>query len=240
MSRWGSWIPIGIALLLVAAFAELSEEWLERRPTNGPITGADAAILLAFARHRRPWLNGIAMDFTAVGSPVVVALFTFAFGAFLIAKSDRRGAFALVVASLASAPLTEVLKSILHRPRPTIVPRLVEVSSLSYPSGHALAAAAVYLTTAFVFARHVKRWGERASAIVFAAVVIAIIGCSRIYLGVHNPTDVFAGILVGTAWSLVMLVVLRRLDARPLGSASPLRASVGERAPRDGAAAESH
>lgn len=221
-SRWVSWISIGLALVLIGAFVELSQEWLERKPTNAPLTGADAAILLAFAAHRRPWLNGIAMDFTSVGSPVVVALFTFAFGAFLIAKSDRRGAFALVIASLASAPLTELLKDTLERPRPTIVPQLVHVTSLSYPSGHSLASAAVYLTTAFVFARHVKRWSERAFALAFAAIVVVVIGASRIYLGVHNPTDVIAGILVGTAWSLCVLVILRALDsgARRRGSGS--------------------
>jgi len=218
--RWVSWAAVGIALVLVAGFVELSEELLDTEEQSTRLLGADAAVLRLVAQIRRPWLNGVAMDLTALGSPIVVALFTVTLGAILLAKGDRRAATILVASSFASALLTSVTKSLLERPRPEIVPRLVEVTGLSYPSGHSLASAAVYLTAAFVVARHVPLVRERVAAVVFAAVLVFTIGVSRVYLGVHYPSDVFGGILLGTAWALVMGVVLRRLDQTARGHGS--------------------
>jgi undecaprenyl-diphosphatase len=210
--RWASWAAVGVALVLVAGFVELSEELLDREEQSTRLLGADAAVLRLVARLRTPWLNGVAMDLTALGSPILVALFTVALGAILLVKGDRRGATILVVTSFASALVTSVMKRLLERPRPEIVPRLVEVTGLSYPSGHSLASAAVYLTAAFVVARHVSLMRERVAGVVFTGVLILTIGASRVYLGVHYPSDVLGGILLGTAWALLMGVVVRRLD----------------------------
>jgi undecaprenyl-diphosphatase len=201
-----------VALVLVAGFVELSEELFdpEEQPTR--LLGADAEILRLVAQARRPCLNGVAMDLTALGSPILVALFTIVLGAFLLVKGDRRGAGVLVVTSFASGILTSVSKNILERPRPEIVPRLVEVSGLSYPSGHSLGSAAVYLTAALLLARHVLLLRERVVGVAFTGVLVLTIGGSRVYLGVHYPSDVFGGILLGTAWALVMGVLVSRLD----------------------------
>jgi undecaprenyl-diphosphatase len=221
--RWASWAIVGVALVLVAGFVELSEELLDPEQRSTRLVGADAAVLRLFALVRRPWLNGVAMDLTALGSPILVALFTIALGAVLLVKGDRRGATILVVSSFASAIVTSVAKRLLERPRPEIVPRLVEVTGLSYPSGHSLASAAVYLTAAFVVARHVALLRERVAGVLSTAVLVLTIGVSRVYLGVHYPSDVFGGILLGTAWALVMGVLLGRLDriARGRESAPP-------------------
>ena len=210
--RWASWAAVGAALVLVAAFVELSEELVEPDENSTRLLGADAAVLRSVAILRRPWLNGIAMDLTALGFPVIVALFTLALGALLLARVDKRGAIVLAITSFASAAMTLALKTLLERPRPEIVPRLVEVTGLSYPSGHSLASAAVYLTAAFVMARHLGLWSERAAGVAFSASVVVLIGSSRVYLGVHYPSDVLGGILVGSAWALLMAVVLRRID----------------------------
>ena len=214
--RWGPWVAVGVALLFVAAFVELSEELHDADVEPTRLLGADIGILRLVARLRRPWLNGIAMDLTALGSPVVVSLFTVALGALLLVKADRRGAGVLVVSSFASALLTIATKTFLERPRPEVVPRLVEVTGLSYPSGHSLASAAVYLTATLVVARHLARWKERLAAVASSATLVLLIGGSRVYLGVHYPSDVFGGILLGTAWALAMGVVLRRLVPPPL------------------------
>jgi undecaprenyl-diphosphatase len=210
--HWGPWLAVGVALVLVAAFVELSDELLEVNGTTAPRFAVDTSLLRFIALARRPWLNGVAMDLTALGSLVVVALFTIAFGALLLIKGDRAGATILVASSFAAALLTVVLKTLLERQRPAVVQRLVEVTGLSYPSGHSLASAAVYLTASLVVARHVARWSERVGIIAFTAVIVTLIGASRVYLGVHYPSDVGGGILVGTAWALVMAVVLRQLD----------------------------
>jgi undecaprenyl-diphosphatase len=212
--RWVSWAAVGVALVLVAAFVELSEELLDREEQSMRLLGADAAVLRFVALVRRPWLNGVAMDLTALGSPIVVAIFTVALGAVLFVKEDRRGATVLVISSFASALLTIVAKRLLERPRPHVVPRLVEVTGLSYPSGHSLASAAVYLTAAFVVARHVSLVRQRVASVLFTAVLVLMIGVSRVYLGVHYPGDVLGGILLGTAWALMIGVGLRRFDRR--------------------------
>jgi undecaprenyl-diphosphatase len=218
--RWGSWAVVGVALSLVASFVELSEELLDPEEQATRLVGADAAVLRFVARARTPWLNGIAMDLTALGSTLLVAIFTVSLGAILFVKGDRRGATILVVSAFASGALTIVTKRLLERPRPEIVPRLVEVSGLSYPSGHSLASAAVYLTAAFIIARHVSLVRERVAGVVFTSALVLSIGVSRVYLGVHYPSDVFGGILLGTAWALVMGVVVRGLDRTARGAAS--------------------
>lgn len=228
--RWSWWIAIGVALTLLAAFVELSEEVVAGSDEGSSLADVDAAVLQLAARLRHAWLNGIAMDLTAIGSPLVVALFTLTLGAFLVAKGDRRGAIVLAASSLASGLLTLAVKSILERPRPDVVPRLVEVTGLSYPSGHSLASAAVYVTAAFVVARHVPRLPERLVAVVFALTIVLMIGASRVYLGVHYASDVLGGVLLGTAWALLMAVVLRRLDSRT--SASNNRLDARERSER--------
>ncbi len=218
--RWVSLAAVGIALILVAGFVELSEELLDPEERSTRLLGADAAVLRLVALVRRPWLNGVAMDLTALGSPIVVAIFTVSVGAILVVKGDRRGATILAISSFAAALLTSVTKRLLERPRPEIVPRLVEVTGLSYPSGHSLASAAVYLTAAFVVARHVSLVRERVAGVVFTAVLVVTIGVSRVYLGVHYPSDVFGGVLLGTAWALMMGVVVRRLDRTARGHES--------------------
>ncbi|HZU81833.1 MAG TPA: phosphatase PAP2 family protein [Polyangiaceae bacterium] len=230
--RWASWIVVGLTLLLSAAFVELSNEVLEGPADSGLLSGIDRALLRFFVTARRPWLNGIVVELSALGSPVIVALFTFAVGTVLIVLRDRRGAAAIATASLASAVLTLALKAILERPRPEVVPRLVEVSSLSYPSGHSLASAAVYLTAAFVLVRHFARWGERFFVVACTAVLVGVVGVTRVYLGVHYPSDVAAGMLVGTSWALVTAVALRRFDhaaAAPARRAPDEPGAAGER-----------
>ncbi len=212
--RWGAWGAVCVALLFIAVFVELSEEVVEIDDRSARLLGVDTCVLRFIARFRRPWLNAIAVDLTALGSPLVVALFTLTFGALLLTKADRRGAISLVVISLASALLTSATKALLERSRPSVVPRLVEVTGLSYPSGHSLASAAVYLTAAFVLGRHVSRSGERIGFVIYAAIMVVLIGASRVYLGVHYPSDVLGGIVLGAACAILNAVVLLRFDRR--------------------------
>ena len=212
VGRWGFWIAISVALVLISAFAELSHELFEPSQESGRLLRFDRAILMFVLRMRRPWLNGLAMDLTALGSPLLIGLFTFVLGAMLLQKGDRRGAAALAIASLTSALLTSVLKGLLERPRPQIIPRLVEVSSFSYPSGHSLASSAFYVTAAVVVARQFTTGKQRASVFGFAICITVLVGASRVYLGVHYPSDVVAGILVGSAVAAILGALLHRFD----------------------------
>ncbi len=212
--RWASWLAVGFALVLLAAFVELSEDLFRAKETSVKLLGVDAAVLRAVARARQPWLDGLAVDLTSLGSPLLVALFTIALGSVLLARGDARGAVAIAAAAFAAGLITLAVKPLLGRPRPDLVARLVEGTGFSYPSGHSLASAAVYLTAAFVVARHLPLARQQAGAVIFAAAVVLMIGFSRVYLGVHYPSDVLGGILLGAAWASLAAAALHRLDRR--------------------------
>ena len=95
-------------------------------------------------------------------------------------------------------------KALFARPRPEVVPHLVEVNSLSFPSGHSLNSAIVYLTLGVLIARSFEERSARVFTIGTAALLVLTIGFTRVYLGVHFPSDVLGGWTVGAAWALVM------------------------------------
>ena len=108
------------------------------------------------------------------------------------------------------------LKSLLHRPRPELVPHLAVVSNASFPSGHAMISAAIYLTLGAMLAETQPRRSARIFLMLFSALLVLAIGLSRIYLGVHWPSDVLAGWCLGSVWALVVFVANRTLRARTL------------------------
>lgn len=191
---------LGLALLFAGVFLKLTWELHEA----SFIDEWDLKILGWVARHRIQRLNGSAVDMTALGSPLVLTVFTFLGGTGLALKRDWPGAAYLVGGSAGSGLLTFALKTAISRPRPDVVPRLVEVSGYSYPSGHSLASASFYLLAMFLAWRSYPRWSHRAVWLAAAAAFIAGIGFSRIYLGVHYPSDVVSGVLLGASWSCLL------------------------------------
>jgi undecaprenyl-diphosphatase len=164
-------------------------------------------VLDTIIAHRTPHWNGIALDITALGSPtvliviVVIALF------FLLLARDYRHALQLLLASIGASVWNEQLKRVLERQRPTALSRLAEVTSFSYPSGHSLASAAVYLTLALILSRRIPWRGGRVGLFVIALALMAAIGCSRAYLAVHFPSDIAAGLSFGAAWALLVSAI---------------------------------
>jgi undecaprenyl-diphosphatase len=113
--------------------------------------------------------------------------------------------------------LETATKNLIERIRPTEVAPLLEVSGYSYPSGHALAASALYLTMAIIAARHLRGRATKVLLVSATCLLVAAIGVSRVYLGVHYPTDVLSGVALGTAWALLLATVI--------GMRAPHRAS---------------
>jgi undecaprenyl-diphosphatase len=105
-----------------------------------------------------------------------------------------------------------VLKGLFARPRPELALRLTEVRSLSFPSGHAMQSAIIYLTLAAFLARFVQARALKVYFVGFAFLLSLLVGVSRVYLGVHYPSDVLAGWCAGLAWALVCWAVARRLQ----------------------------
>lgn len=148
------------------------------------------------------WTVNVARDLTALGSFAVITVVSLGAAGFL-ALRRKWGALWLVIASVAGGALVSTaLKAAFERARPDLVPHLAEVSSLSFPSGHSMLAAVTYLTLGALLARTTADRRIKAYFLTGAALLALIIGATRIYLGVHFPTDVLAGWCAGTAWAL--------------------------------------
>ena len=158
------------------------------------------------------WLTSAMIDLTALGSVAVLTLVSVLAVAFLLFRGRQRLAVMMAGATLGGAVLSVVLKDLFARPRPTIVPHLVDVNTLSFPSGHAINSAIVYLTIALVMARNFEDRATRVFILASATVLVFVIGVTRVFLGVHYPSDVLAGWMVGSAWALAMGALARELQ----------------------------
>jgi undecaprenyl-diphosphatase len=163
-------------------------------------------------RIRTPWLTSAAIDVTALGSITLVVLFSVFTLVVLLMLRDRRGALQLLAASVGAGILTIVTKDIIERIRPPEAQRLIVVSGFSYPSGHSLSTAALYLTIAIIASRHIERSGAKTVIFLAVSAVVIMVGASRIYLGVHYATDVASGFSLGAAWALLLAGVFSLFD----------------------------
>lgn len=193
LSLGGASLLFGLAIKTIGEFA-----------LGDRLVKADDAILRAFASWRTGWLNGTAVDFTALGSGTLLVIATTAVFLMLITTRDLYGAIHLALAGIGAGVLTTFFKSYFARPRPEVVERLIQVASFSYPSGHALGTAACYFSFAMVARRHLPRHVSREVLIGFSLLMIALVGLSRVYLGVHYFSDVVSGMLIGVGWSLLL------------------------------------
>jgi undecaprenyl-diphosphatase len=158
------------------------------------------------------WLLGAARDLSALGSTTVLVFMIASVAGYLLLER-RTGMLGFVlVATCGGGLIVNVLKPLFARPRPSVVPHLVPVHSASFPSGHSLLSAVVYLTLGALLARVTSDRITRIYLILLAALLTISIGMSRIYLGVHYPTDVLGGWVGGLLWALACGLVARELQ----------------------------
>lgn len=194
-------------LLAVCGVVELTDDVLE-----GDTQALDEMVMQWF-RHGDgtpigpSWLPLAAQDITALGSHGVLTLIgILAFGLCLMAR--RLDVLAMLAFSGVGATIINFsLKALLARPRPSIVEPLVDVHTFSYPSGHALMSFAVYLSFAAVTAELAAGFRTRAYLVCAGLFIAGIVGLTRVYLGVHYPSDVLAGWAIGGAWALLCWIV---------------------------------
>lgn len=209
-----------LALLVVAggawAFVELADEvvegemlWLDKRILRMFRQSDDLAVPIGPA-----WLKEPARDITALGSSTVLALLTLLVFGFLYLQKLHRAAWLTLISAGSGAIMGTLLKWLIGRPRPTEVPHLMEVSTLSFPSGHSMMSAVVYLTLGALLARLVARPGLKVYVILSAVLVTVLVGVSRVYVGVHYVTDVLAGWTAGTVWATLCWLVAYQLQRR--------------------------
>jgi undecaprenyl-diphosphatase len=207
---------LGIAAAALLAFVEIVEEVIQ-----GEAHRFDAAILGAL---RSPgdstdpigpwWVETFFRDVTTLGGIPVVTLVTVATLGYLLLVGKRATALLVLVAIAGGAALSVMLKLGFERPRPDLVAHLVDVRTLSFPSGHAMVSTVTYLTIGALMLRvqHTRRL--KAYVMTVAIGVTLLVGISRAYLGVHWPTDVLAGWCAGAAWAILCWVVAARLQER--------------------------
>jgi undecaprenyl-diphosphatase len=177
--------------------------------TAGRTQALDERVLLALRRGDDrtlpigpPWLQTMALEITALGSPVVlITIILLVAGHLAIERRFAMMSF-MLLSSFGGMLMNSVLKSAFGRPRPTVVLHLAIVGSTSFPSGHSMIAAVVYLTLGALLARTTTRWRLRLYYLGAALFLTLVVGLSRMYLGVHYPSDVLAGWCAGVVWAL--------------------------------------
>lgn len=206
------------------AFLGLMEEVAE-----GETQRFDTAILLAFRTAENTPIGPAALpeimrDFTALGGVAWLTLVTVCVAGFLILKRNTPTALFLLAAVSTGILTSTLAKELIARPRPDLVPHGSYVTSASFPSGHSMMATLVYLTLAIVIARGQKQRRVKAYVIGIACALSLAVGVSRVYLGVHWPTDVLAGWALGSGWAIGAWLIAKVLDRKhiiPSDAAEP-------------------
>ena len=209
-------VMLALAAGGVWAFAVVAEEVVE-----GETRTLDEIVLLAMrnpADSSDPlgprWLEESIRDFTALGSTGVLVFITLGVAGFLVQRREYRMTWLVLMAIGGGMLLTTLLKEGFDRPRPDLVPHGTFVTAASFPSGHAMVSAATYLTLGALLARTQSRRRLKAYLLLLAILLTLVISVSRVYLGVHWPTDVLAGWVAGAVWAIISWLVARWLQQR--------------------------
>lgn len=185
-------------------FLEVADSVLE-----GETQSVDEALLLAMRTPEDlndplgpPWLEEIARDVTGLGGIAVLVFITFAALLYFLLMGMRSDALFVGISVVGGSLLSLLFKAGFDRPRPTLVPHEAHAYSASFPSGHSMMSAVVYLTLGVLLARVHDRYVIKVYFLVLALLVTGAVGVSRVYVGVHWPTDVVAGWAAGAAWAM--------------------------------------
>jgi len=213
-----------VAILILSGFWLFAE--LADRVVEGETHVLDRALLLEM---RNPsdlsdplgplWVEEMFRDFSALGGPAVLTFLTLAAAGFLALERKWGSVVLLLVAVGGGVLLVTLLKLGFGRPRPDLVPHAVPVYTNSFPSGHSNLSAVTYLTLGGLLAQMDPRPWVRPYLLGLAVLLTLLVGTSRIYLGVHWPTDVLAGWIIGASWAMLCWAVAAWLE--PAGPRGP-------------------
>jgi membrane-associated phospholipid phosphatase len=200
-----TFVAFGVAFAAALAFARIAREVVE-----GETNEIDNVVELAVHSIDNHVMDVVMRGFTFMGSPFAVIPIALAVVIWAVRKKETRAAAAFVVVLVMTEALNVMLKHTFERPRPTLFQEIETLHSYSFPSGHAMAAAAIYGMMGVVVARLAPT--HRRLLVVGLPILILMIGISRIYLGVHWPSDVLAGFAAG---AFIVLAGALTLDGIP-------------------------
>jgi undecaprenyl-diphosphatase len=218
-----------LASILSVTFLLFIFGFIAQEVSGGETSALDRRVILALRDPANPaiplgpaWLQETARDVTSLGSIVVLVIITLAAAGYPFLARQHIAAWLMLIAVFGGMALIELLKAVFARPRPDFVFQAARVFTASFPSGHASLSAITYLTIGVLLAR--AQYSLRISLyfIALAAFLTLLIGMSRIYLGVHYPTDVLGGWCIGTAWAIGCWTIAAQLQSgRGVESARP-------------------
>jgi undecaprenyl-diphosphatase len=208
-TTFGIFLSVG-ALITIActyAFAKFASH-----VSSGSTQAFDDSVLRWMAAHRSPALEPVVLEITFLGTGTVVFMIVAVSAMFLWLTKHRYSSALLLIATIGGILLNNLLKMGFGRPRPQLFDWGTHVVSWSFPSGHAMSSAVVYGTVAYLAARLQKKHWHRVVTMLVAVVLIALIGFTRLYLGVHYPSDVIAGVIIGLAWAAFCMATLEAIQ----------------------------
>jgi undecaprenyl-diphosphatase len=214
-----AWVNAVVLFTAISGFLLIAHE-----VADGEHLALDKAIMhsVQTVGSNRPdgtvWLAELARDVTALGSMIVLSALTMLVTGFLALSRRFGAALFLIIAAAGGQILNTALKLVYGRPRPETALRWLEIDSLSFPSGHATSSAVIYLTLAVLLARLTDNKERKAYLIGSALLLSFFVGLSRVYLGVHYPTDVVAGWALGIAWAQLCWFAARAIGRRRLAT----------------------
>ncbi len=199
-------VGLASSLLVLFVVSRLADEVLEKEAF-----GFDTSLLLWIHQFSNPSLDAVMLTITRFGDREVIIPIVGISIVILWLRHYRQEAQIFTIASIGGAILNTGLKLFFGKPRPELWTRLIAETSYSFPSGHALGSMVVYGLLAYLLTLHYPRFTP--FIYIFAVVLIVLIGSSRLYLGVHWPTDIIAGYGVGFLWLMICTTMLK-LQAR--------------------------
>lgn len=209
-------IALLVIVLAILAFVGIADEVFE-----GDTQRFDDWAVRAFRSPDDParpigpeWTHNVGRDLTALGGVSFLTLLTFAVAGFLWIQGKSHAMWFVICSTVGGTVVMTLLKHFYQRERPDVVPHLTSALLTSFPSGHSMLSATVFLTLGVLISQFVPERRLKAYCLVVALFLTFLVGVSRVYLGVHYPTDVLAGWAAGLAWALICWLVARYLQRR--------------------------